>query len=182
MDSSTTVDSSEARAASIDVSAELEAVYSRFYGSVWRYGALSLRNTADADELVQEVFERALRALLVGHGPQPGLWQRWLLLVARRLAISRHRRRSLLSWLPLSDTGLAHGTHSNCFEEVEMNLWLDQATSLLPPRQREALFLRYLGDMDDADVGAVLGISPSGVRSLVSRAIAGLREHPELWK
>jgi len=51
---------------------------------------------------------------------------------------------------------------------MELNVWLDQVTRILPARQREALFLRYLGDMDDVAVGAVLGISPSGVRSLVS--------------
>jgi RNA polymerase sigma factor (sigma-70 family) len=72
--------------------------------------------------------------------------------------------------------------HSACFDEAESNLWLDQITRLLPARQREALFLRYLGDLDDAAVGAVLGIGPSAVRSLVSRAMAHLREHEELWQ
>lgn len=129
-----------------------------------------------------EVFERAFRAVSEGRGPKPGLWEPWLLLTTRRLVISHHRHHGFLRLLPLGgDNGIDAGD-SACFDEAELNLWLDQITRLLPARQREALFLRYLGDLDDTAVGAVLGIGPSGVRSLVSRAMANLREHEELWR
>jgi RNA polymerase sigma factor (sigma-70 family) len=163
-------------------SSEFEAAYRDYFGSVWRYAALSTRNRADADELAQEVFERAFRAVSNGRGPKPGLWEPWLLLTTRRLLISHHRRHRLLKWLPLEGDNWTDAAHSACFDEAESNLWLDQITRLLPARQREALFLRYLGDLDDAAVGAVLGIGPSAVRSLVSRAMAHLREHEELWQ
>jgi RNA polymerase sigma factor (sigma-70 family) len=63
----------------------------------------------------------------------------------------------------------------------EFWLWLDALSRALPTRQREVIFLRYQRDLTDAEIGEVLQISASGVRTLVSRALAALRRHPELW-
>lgn len=60
--------------------------------------------------------------------------------------------------------------------------WLDTLAHVLPSRQREALVLRYQGDLTDAEIGLVMGLSESGVRSLVARGIATLRNHPEVWE
>lgn len=59
-------------------------------------------------------------------------------------------------------------------------IWFDAVSRVLTPRQREALVLRYSRDLDDSEIGLVMGISESGVRSLVSRALAVLRSHEEL--
>ena len=40
--------------------------------------------------------------------------------------------------------------------------------------------LRYQRDLSDADIGLVMNLSESGVRSLVTRALESLRAHPEL--
>lgn len=50
-----------------------------------------------------------------------------------------------------------------------------QVLATLPPRARTVLVLRYFGDLDDAAIGAALGITPGAVRSTASRALAALR-------
>ena len=65
---------------------------------------------------------------------------------------------------------------------TEFWLWFDAVARALNGRQREVLLLRYQRDLTDAEIGSILGISESGVRSLVSRAIAVLREHEELLR
>ena len=50
----------------------------------------------------------------------------------------------------------------------------------LPPRQREAVVLRYWADLTDAQIAATLGCSPGTVRSQLSRALAKLRDNPVL--
>ena len=45
----------------------------------------------------------------------------------------------------------------------------------LPPRQREALVLRYYGGLSESQIAAAMGISRGAVRSHMARAIASLR-------
>ncbi|HEX5289387.1 MAG TPA: sigma factor-like helix-turn-helix DNA-binding protein, partial [Streptosporangiaceae bacterium] len=45
----------------------------------------------------------------------------------------------------------------------------------LPPRQREALVLRYYGDMSEAQIAGAMGISKGAVKSHTARAMIALR-------
>lgn len=47
----------------------------------------------------------------------------------------------------------------------------------LPPRQRAVLVLRFYEELDDTQAAEVLGCAVGTVRSLVSRALANLRQH-----
>ena len=58
------------------------------------------------------------------------------------------------------------------------SLW--RALRRLPIRQRTVLVLRFYEDATDADIAAVLGCRRGTVRSLVSRALAVLRDDPGL--
>jgi RNA polymerase sigma-70 factor (sigma-E family) len=50
----------------------------------------------------------------------------------------------------------------------------------LPDRQRAMVVLRYYEDLSEAQTAAVLGVSVGTVKSAVSRALAKLREDPDL--
>ena len=59
------------------------------------------------------------------------------------------------------------------FEQAEqLRRWLDQ----LPPRQNEALLLRYYHDLDYAQVAEILHIKEQTARNLVHKAIAILKK------
>jgi RNA polymerase sigma-70 factor (sigma-E family) len=45
----------------------------------------------------------------------------------------------------------------------------------LPDRQREALVLRYYGDLSETEIAAAMGISRGAVKSHTARAMAALR-------
>ena len=49
----------------------------------------------------------------------------------------------------------------------------------LPPRQRAALTLRYVHDLDDHAIATALGCRPGTVRSLLSRGLSTLREQAD---
>jgi RNA polymerase sigma-70 factor, ECF subfamily len=158
------------------------ALYRRRYRDVYRYALLMLRSAEDAEDVTADAFQRAYAAWGSGHGPA-GQALPWLLLITRRLVIDKTRRRRLLSWLPLESL---HPTHEPAVDaetaRTEFWLWFDRFARELPARQREVLFLRYQRDLDDEAIGAILGLSASGVRSLVGRACATLRRNPEIWR
>lgn len=55
-----------------------------------------------------------------------------------------------------------------------------RAIMKLPTRQRAMVVLRYYEDLSEAQTAEVLGVSVGTVKSAVSRALAKLREDPEL--
>ena len=159
-----------------------EGVYRAHYEDVYRYVLLARRRPDDAEDIVADVFDRAYRAWRSGHGPA-GRTLPWLLLIARRLVVDRWRRERILRWLPLPDawTGNEPRDPGDAEGRAELWLWLAQLSAALPDRQREVVLLRYQRDLSDEDIGEILGLSASGVRTLLSRALATLRRHPELW-
>jgi RNA polymerase sigma-70 factor (ECF subfamily) len=171
-----------------------EAVYSAHYRDVSRHVILTTRGRDDVEEIVAETFARAFAAWRAGQGPA-GRPLPWLLVIARRITTDRWRRRRLIAWLPLPDTrrsssGDWEGRHTTEAEPgspdpatgaAEFWLWLDALSRTLPARQRDVILLRYQQDLSDEDIGEVLGLSASGVRTLASRALNGLRHHPDLW-
>lgn len=174
--------------ASVTVTAvPFETVFETHYRDVARYVYLVTRGQDDAEEIVAETFTRAFAAWREGRGPA-GRPLPWLLVIARHLARDRARRRRLIAWLPL--VGAADASPDLRTESAgpdtqaattEFWLWLDALSRALPARQREVIFLRYQRDLTDAEIGEILHLSASGVRTLAARAISGLRRHPELW-
>jgi RNA polymerase sigma-70 factor, ECF subfamily len=175
----TTDDALEARSpvTTEAVAATFEEIYRRHYRDVHRYLIGLTRSEVEADELAAETFERALRAWgVAGHAPERPV--AWLLLAARRLATDRWRRARRAAALRLWP-GVAP-TDGAGQDRTEFWLWFDAVATVLTDRQREVLVLRYQRDLTDVDIGSVMGLSESGVRSLVGRALAVLRQHPEL--
>jgi len=165
-----------ADATSVADSIDFEAAYVRHYRDVHRYLLGLTRSIDEADDLAAETFERALRAWAGRTMPEHPL--PWLLLTARHLATDRWRRaRRLARLLPW-----ANGSRPPTADESRTDFWLwfDAVARVLTDRQREVLVLRYQRDLTDAHIATVMGISESGVRSLVGRAVEALRNHPEL--
>jgi RNA polymerase sigma factor (sigma-70 family) len=151
-----------------------EPVYALHYRDIYRYLLGLTRSPTDAEEIAAETFERALRAWNVV--PEPPL--PWLLLTARRIVTDRWRRARRLAQVVL---GLRGETRTDAGEgRTEFWLWFEAIAGVLTARQREVLLLRYQRDLTDADIGSIMGITESGVRSLVARALEILRSHPEL--
>jgi RNA polymerase sigma-70 factor, ECF subfamily len=160
-----------------------ESIYTAHYRDVYRYVLVSARRPDEADDIVSETFDRAFVAWRSGRAtidrPLP-----WLLVIARRIMVDRWRRARLLRWLPLTgtrQTAIDPADPDDQLARADFWLWLDRLAAVLPDRQREVILLRYQRDLTDEDIGEIVGLSASGVRTAVSRALATLRSHPELW-
>lgn len=154
--------------------AVVERAFAAHHRDVYRYVLALTYSASDADEVTAEVFERALRSWRA----EPERVLPWLLLAARHIATDRRRRATrLVRMLPR----LSWGRHTDAGEErAEFWSWFESVSRVLTDRQREVLVLRYQRDLTDGDIAAILGLSESGVRSLVSRALEALRAHPDL--
>lgn len=85
-------------------------------------------------------------------------------------AISLGRRRTRFSGCEAPDVSIGDPSTSVL---LRVELW--SAVCQLPERQRAVVVLRYYEDLSDREVGRVLGIRESTVRSTAVRALASLR-------
>ena len=125
----------------------------------------------DVDDAFQETFIKALRAY-------PRLrdadnLRAWVLTIARRVAIDAGRARGRRPE-PVADPEPPprDGTPG----VADPTLWA--AVRGLPPRQRQAVALHYVGDLAYDDVARAMGCSTEAARR---SAFEGLRRLREVW-
>jgi RNA polymerase sigma-70 factor (sigma-E family) len=92
--------------------------------------------------------------------------QAWVARVAGNLAIDHLRRRR---------PPLPPSVDSDAEVLLIERLDLQRALVALPKRQRDAVVLRYVADLSEADVARLLGCAPGTVKSHLNRGTARLR-------
>jgi RNA polymerase sigma-70 factor (ECF subfamily) len=163
------------RARSGDQSA-LETLCRRTWRPVYRSFARYTRDPAEAEDLTQEVFLRALRAL--PHYSDRGVpYLAYLLRIAANLARDRWRAGPprLVPVGDLPDRPAPGPGPDGLAVQSDRRAALLRALDRLGPDQRTVLRLRILEGRSSAEVGALTNRSPAAVRQLSVRALAALR-------
>ena len=140
-------------------------------------GRVCRGDQARADDLAQEAFVRAWRALPGFRGESR--FRTWL----TRLAYSSLSAQK--PTLPLqegaSEEGDEFGRHSDFAPGADWRIDLDRALALLPEPQRHALLLTYGADLSHAEAAQVLGWPLGTLKTQVLRAKMRLREQLKAW-
>jgi RNA polymerase sigma-70 factor (sigma-E family) len=155
-----------------DADRAVTALYSAHYRSLVRLAALLVRDVATAEEVVQDSF------VAMHDG-----WRRLrdsdkALSYLRQSVVNRSR--SVLRHRVVVDRNAPKPSPDMPSAEHGAIVLLERsavvsALRTLPPRQREALVLRYYGDMSEAQIASIMGISRGAVKSHTARAMSALR-------
>jgi RNA polymerase sigma-70 factor (ECF subfamily) len=144
-----------------------------------------VRDTATAEDLVQEVFLRIYRArkdYFAG-----AKFTTWLFRIATNLALNsvrdnRHRRKELSLDAPASDEDEAPiqvPTNEMRIDEHmierDRSEFIRRTIAALPEKQRAAVLLHKYEEMDYGEIAKVLECSESALKSLLFRAYETLR-------
>ena len=148
-------------------------------GRLRRLCGLLLGDSQEAEEVVQEVFVKALESER-RQGP-PNDWGPWL----TRIAVNTCRDRRRAGWwqrfrrwsdqveqVAIVDRGLTPEDEA-ISSETRGRVW--QAFRTLPDRQREVFVLRHLEDWSGPEIAAALGLSPGTVKRHLFRAVHRMR-------
>jgi RNA polymerase sigma factor (sigma-70 family) len=122
-----------------------------------------------ADDCFQETMLAALRAY--GEVREAGAVRSWLFAIAARKAIDGHRARARAP-APVEDVETLAGAAA---EPVPRDRVLWARVGALPPKQREAVALRYLADLSHREIAAVMETSEAAARRNVFEGLARLR-------
>ncbi len=136
--------------------------------------AHSLSGPGEGDDVAQQAWTQALAAY--PRLKSAANLRSWLMTITARCAMDGHRSRRRRP-LPVDElpepSGRTPGP-DDLLTATDSRLW--QRVRALPPRQREAIALRYVADLDHAGVAAAMGTTPAATRRLVSDALAALRD------
>jgi RNA polymerase sigma factor (sigma-70 family) len=138
--------------------------------------AHALAGPLDGDDVAQQAWTQALAAY-------PGLrsgknLRGWLLTITSHCAMDVHRSRGRRA-VPSADIEVIGDVSGRSVvqgpekDHPDEDLWSQVAD--LPERQRHAVVLKYVVDLDHPSIARALGTSPTMSRRLVSDALATLR-------
>lgn len=133
-----------------------------------------------AEDLVQSSLERVYVAWRkVSAADDPDAYVRRVMVNAH----ARKHRKRLKEYLSLNgDTGVDRELpeRDDRMAQADDRAALLRALAQLPPRQREAVVLRYWEDLSEAQAAECMGCSVGAVKSNASKGLAKLRAIPVL--
>jgi RNA polymerase sigma-70 factor (ECF subfamily) len=157
-----------------------DELVSRHQRKVLDFAYRMIGDAAEAQDVAQETFVRAYRAL-PDYRPGAAAFTTWLFQIARRLALDRLRARSRrpvfqsLEDLPAPPPSPGKDP-AQAFQALETGEQIARAVAGLPEDQRAALVLAEYEDLSMAEIAAALGTTEKAVENRLYRARTFLRE------
>lgn len=155
-----------------------EQAYEQHVDRVYGFLAYRVNSPADAEDLTQLTFERALRAWR-RFDERRGTLGSWLLTIARNALIDYRRRdrSSVQTSLSRGEVGYGDLPSSAGPEEDRLGPSPELVAALrhLRTRDREVLALRFGADMGIQEIAGIMGLSVANAQQILSRALRKLR-------
>jgi RNA polymerase sigma-70 factor (sigma-E family) len=169
-------DAGEYAARQSDADAALVELYRAHYTSLVRLAALLLDDIGSSEEVVQDAFVRMHGAWRRLRDPEKAL--PYLRTTVVNLSRSRMRKRQVARRHPERPPVDAPSAEYGAISREERREVV-AALGALPPKQREALVLRYYGELSEAEIAAAMHVSTGAVKSHLHRGKAALARHLE---
>jgi RNA polymerase sigma-70 factor (ECF subfamily) len=144
-----------------------ERLFERYHAPVLNYLHRMVGDRALAEDLTQDSFVKAYRAL---PGTRPDLaFKAWLYRIATNTAISHLRRRKLIRWVPFLGTQ-DYASNESIERSVGRKHDVEQALHQLPDHYAAVLILRHYEGLSLAETASALGISENAAKLRLFRA------------
>ncbi len=148
-------------------------LFDEHYRGLCRLASLLLGDSAAAEEVVQEAFLRTFSGWWRVRHPERAQW--YLRTSVVNLCRSRLRRRTTedrgnrVTW-----SGTDGDTSADETDQSAEAMTLVALVRQLPPRQRDAVVLRYYEDLPEVEIARILGCAVGTVKSQLSKARVAL--------
>ena len=152
------------------------ALVEQYRDNVYRLAYRMCGNAYDADEAAQEAFVAAWRALPNFRGDAK--FSTWLYRLTTNAAIDvmrREKRHQTVGDGEMIDLADDADSPQETVERTEQQEAVQEALATLSEEYREVLLLRYMEEMDYAEIAEVLQLPSGTVKSRINRAKAALK-------
>ena len=152
-------------------------LYDHYFPRVYNYVYFRVQERATADDLVSNIFLRALDRLDT-YQEKRGAFGVWLFRIAHNVIIDHYRRAARPSPLPLEQA--EHRTANalspeQCLAQRQETEALLAGVARLSDREQEIIGLKFGGGLTNRKIAALLGLKENHVAVILYRAVAKLR-------
>lgn len=154
--------------------AAFEAIVQRYERQIYSFIYRMMGNADDASDLTQDCFVRAYRSL--GKTNDELNVSAWLHRIASNACLDVLRRRQRIRWLPWDNAKheplLGNSENDSPERQIvasESSTIVQETLARMSPRNRAALIMREYEGMSCDEIGDVLGLSRSAVKSVLFR-------------
>ena len=163
-------------------------LYRAYFPRVYAYISYRVVREQDVEDIVSEVFLRAINRFPQFENRNPGAFAVWLFRIAHNLVQSFYRRKR-----PLDDQlqleallNLQDSMPSNtALLQREQFIYFRRLISTLPPHQQEVITLRFFGRLLTREIADILGLDEASVASYLCRGIEDLYQkylNDSIWE
>ncbi|MGH2534158.1 MAG: RNA polymerase sigma factor [Thermomicrobiales bacterium] len=144
-----------------------ERLFESYHAPVLNYLHRMVGDRALAEDLTQDAFVKAYRAL---PNTRPDLaFKAWIYRIATNTAISHLRRKKLVQWVPFL-AGQEHASDEAIDRSVSRKYDVEQTLEKLPQHYAAALLLRHYQGLSLAETAGALGITENAAKLRLFRA------------
>jgi RNA polymerase sigma-70 factor (ECF subfamily) len=167
-------------------------LYDRYFPRIHAYVRYRVRGQQDAEDIIAEVFLKAMRGIGSFRWRHENSFAAWLFRIAHNLIVDYYRRREQVETLETafnpgvsaSDSGsrsvaASIGCTLRPEEALTRQETFQQMRSLietLSPRRREVITLRFFGGLRNKEIADVLNLDERTIASHLSRGLRDLRD------
>lgn len=151
-------------------------LFERYFDSLYRYIVLRVGNRADAEDLTQQTFLKALESIK-SYSCRGLPFSSWLFRIAHNQTVDHYRKRSKEQSIPLEETrALANDDPASLAEQRITMAQLAEACQQLTEAQREVIYLRFSSELSVAETARTMGKREGAVKVLQHDAVRKLRK------
>jgi len=136
-----------------------------------------------AEDLMQEVFIKAIRTLKSGRYNEEGKFLPWILRIAHNLAIDKFRKNKRYPTIVMDDGNsvfetleFAEGTFEDAQMKRDVHKSLRKLIAELPEAQKQVLIMRHYMDMSFKEISDQTGVSINTALGRMRYALINLRK------
>jgi RNA polymerase sigma-70 factor (ECF subfamily) len=153
-------------------------LYERYVRNIYNYVYYRTGNHQDAEDLVARTFHRALKHFS-GYVDRGAPFSAYLYRIAHNMVANWYRDRSRRQIVPLDETmlsGVRREQPAAVAEERDAQGMLLEAVRHLPEDRQQLLILKFVDQLSNAEIGAIMGRTEGAIKSLYHRTLVALRQ------
>jgi len=150
-------------------------LYKEYYSRIYRYARINVFNKLQAEDICQEVFIKAWKAIPKFSLQETGTFQAFLFRIARNLIIDLSRKKKEVSIEEAENVPSDEDQFENISKKENIHI-VRNALSRLEEKERQIIILRYFEDLSHAEVAKIIGMREGALRVRTIRLLKKMKE------